>query len=498
MSKQVLFDLVKSLTKEEIRLFRKQESNKKSDAVRLYDILSNQEDYDVSVVKKKFKKDNQLAVTRNILLNKILDCLRLASGQASESIELQEELIVLQIILHKKIYSLFERKMKAALKKAYAQERFLLLLQLLNLKQKYLVDLKDDKMRPTLLDLQKEKRKVILLFQEYYALKDLQDEVIVFFKRSSNLAYKEVAKRLDNNVLLTEDNIPKSFRSQCIYYDLMAYHAFCKGEYLQRHAYYKTVVELWEQHPAFWEQEPMKYVKAICGLLNSCFRTRKIATYPVFLKRLEDIAQAYPEIRSEMYATTCYHKTIYALLSRNFESYVQCIPEEEEKIALAIQAGIHSSRLLTIYHNISLVYFITERFEETIDYILKIEAYKKTEAREDSRYFIPVLRILCEYELDNHFWLNNYIKTLRTRYRRHEKLNALEKIVFTHISKLLNTTSKQEERTILGTFWEEIKELKENDSAKATNYMDIVWCWLRSRFLEGSIGDAFGILMEEG
>ena len=276
MTKDAVFELVKSLTKEEIRFFKKQESNKKSDAFRLYEIFSNLREYDNEVIKKKFKKTGQLAVTKNILLNKLLTSLHAVSRQANQKIEMQDEIISLEILLHKKNYSLFERRLKAALKKAYAQERFLILMHLLHLKQKYLVDLKDDRIRQTLLDTQEEKRAVSALFQEYIQLKDLQEEVIVFFKRSSNQVVERVVQTLDANPLLKEDKLPKSFRSQCIYYDLMAYRAYWKREYSLRHKYYKTMVELWEKHPQFWQEEPMKYVKAICGLLNSCIKTKKL------------------------------------------------------------------------------------------------------------------------------------------------------------------------------------------------------------------------------
>ena len=103
-SKDALFELVKSLENEEKRMFKKQEKHKKSDAMRLFDILSSIESYNATVVKKKFKKDSHLAVTKNVLTKKILDYLRGNRGGkeiANQRIALTEEIIDLEILLQK-------------------------------------------------------------------------------------------------------------------------------------------------------------------------------------------------------------------------------------------------------------------------------------------------------------------------------------------------------------------------------------------------------------
>jgi len=134
-SKELLFELIHSLTKSEKRYFKVFTSTHKegNNYVKLFDAIQEQKVYDEDKLLSKFKKEDfvrQFSVAKNYLMNLILKSLSQHHQKAKKSIELNEYLTEIEVLYWKGLYKLTHKKINQAKKIAakYNLTHYLLLI----------------------------------------------------------------------------------------------------------------------------------------------------------------------------------------------------------------------------------------------------------------------------------------------------------------------------------------------------------------------------------
>ena len=120
-SKELLFELIHSLSKSEKRYFKIFTSSHKenNNYVKLFDAIHAQKDYDENLLLNQFKDEDftrQFSVAKNYLQNLILKSLSSHHNKAKKSIELNEFLSQIEILYWKGLYKLAHKRIKQAKK----------------------------------------------------------------------------------------------------------------------------------------------------------------------------------------------------------------------------------------------------------------------------------------------------------------------------------------------------------------------------------------------
>lgn len=133
----ILFDLIKSLTKTEKRFIKLTAQFHQGDKsyLKLFNAIESQKEYDESVLLKQFKNEQfikQIGVVKNYLQNFILKQLRSYHSESKASIVCKNLLIDVEILYWKSQFKLATRLLKKTKKMAEKYHFFLIIEEVLN------------------------------------------------------------------------------------------------------------------------------------------------------------------------------------------------------------------------------------------------------------------------------------------------------------------------------------------------------------------------------
>lgn len=363
-SKELLFELIHSLSKSEKRYFKvftsvHKESN---NYVKLFDAIQAQKEYDEDALLKKFKNEDfvrQFSVAKNYLMNLILKSLGNHHQKAKKSIELNELLSQIEILFWKGLYKLAHKKVKQA-KKIAIKFDMLHYLLLINHWERRIVEylgLKidhDEVVEETenYLAAYNEQMKMQMLIKE---MKEISQSTI---KRTDET--KQRVKKIFNNELmkLKEDEID-NFYTKLDYLFLKGIGFTFLGDIEKELYFKKRAMEFLEENPHQILENPIRYGSTVNNMLLYHHFNGYNEDYPKYLDKLKTIELKFDHTKSSFMDTMHNLQIGYYLHLRDKVKLNECLNEMESWYTSKDSVRKILARMICEY-NIALVYFFFE------------------------------------------------------------------------------------------------------------------------------------------
>lgn len=489
-----LFFLIKSLTPAEKRYFKRfstiYSGNKDNNYLRLFEVINKQKEYDEEAIKRKFKKEafiKQLTFTKNTLNNKILKSLRsFHEGGKNTTIpfQLREALDEIMFLFEKGLFNQLGKNLKRAKKTAYKYEAFTDLLKLLDWETKLVKKVVDKNVKEQLQSIEAEERLVLEKIQNKKTYKDINNEIFAELKvKVGTRTVEEVAyftKLIDTPLLENEDRA-LSLEAKLLYNEILGYYYWRVTDFTLMFTHYKRIYDLWESHEILYKQRPREYKNILCNFLNACYQAQKLDYYPIILKKLRSLAKQRKVDKKDVFKSTCYHELLFYIAKCEFREGIKAIPLISKELD-EIKENIHPSRLITVYYNISIIYFFSANFSASLTWIDHILGHPKVEARQDVQQIAKILQLIIHYELDNVDILDNLYRSTY-RYLKQDQ-SVLEKTILKYLRKLIiiNPLDKEEVQASLQEFKQELLAILEQ--VNRTLVFSTVWVWLEAKIQE--------------
>lgn len=254
-----------------------------------------------------------------------------------------------------------------------------------------------------------------------------------------------------------------------------------------RHA--KSVVDTWEAHPWFGDEQPRRYLIALSNYLNSCLEFRDFSEYEARLKKMKDIKFGAYDDQAEQFQNVALFEHLYLLNTDRLEEAVSLTPMIEKGLR-AYGRKINRSREIALRRNIAIAYFAVGDCEGALEKLTSLLNLGKSEHRPDLISASKLLRLVLHFELRHDKHLDQLVKNTGQNLRDNEQFFDFERLVLSNLNRLcqvrLRRQPPKEEaeamRPLFGRFMEEIKSFEERSQGVHITGLAEIAAWAESRY----------------
>ncbi len=360
-SKELLFELIKSLSKSEKRYFKiftavHKEGN---NYVMLFDAIQTQEEYDEASLLNQFKNEDfvrQFSVAKNYLLTLILKSLTSHHQRAKKSMELNEYLSQIEILYWKGLYTLSYKKIKQAKKIAekYNMTHYLLLINYWNRRI-------EDYVSSTILneDVVKETHLFLDSYNQQMEMNFLIKKMEAITKssiKSTKESIKPVQEIFSHELMQLEENEIDNFYTKVDYLILKGVGNSLLRNEKKEFYYKKRLLDFIEENPHQIEENPLRYASALNNILLYYYFEGYPKEFPTYLEKLDSLDLKFAHAQASFYDTKYNLKIGYYLHLRDVQKVKEALDEMEGWYATGVIKKSIQAKMICEY-NMSLAYF---------------------------------------------------------------------------------------------------------------------------------------------
>ena len=340
--------------------------------------------------------------------------------------------------------------------------------------------------------LEEERKQTLASIKQEFEYKELLNQVFVWYRTKNKIRDKASIQKISallENDLLIDASKAETFQSKISFFFTNALIHHILGQDLQKaNLYYKKVVEIWDRYAHMKKENHKLYKIHLSNYLNSCHSIQKYAPFPEILEKIQRLPADTFDEQAEEFQNVVHLKLLYYLNTFQHSEAIHLTKKIETGIK-KYKSKINKARELSLYGNLTILYFAQANYKQALFWIDKILEDKNNEHRKDIQLFARVIRLIAHYELKNYFLLESLY---RSTYRGLKKLNQLhefEKIVLLLIKALEKTATKKEKSILLKEFHNTLKEIQPNNiQKKIIGFQEIsIWAYAVSHeesFLE--------------
>ncbi|MGB1241946.1 MAG: tetratricopeptide repeat protein, partial [Chitinophagales bacterium] len=285
-----------------------------------------------------------------------------------------------------------------------------------------------------------------------------------------------------------------TFMSKTYYHDTLGLYYWKTGNLQEAYQHYEKLVELWEDNPTAKSQDDMLYRQSLGNYLNVCHSLGqdKMSMFPFILKKIKSLPKGNLDTQLKTFQLTVHHELLYYLNTGKFEEGAKVIGLIETELR-TLEQQLPTSELFSIYYNISIIYFFSEDFSNTLLWLNEILSHPRTDVRKDIQQFAKILQFIIHYELDNEEILENLYRSVYRSIKKEEQLHEFEEMVLNYIRQLLviNPFDKKALNDCYNEFGEAISAMQARpDYVRILGAQETI-LWVVSKLQNTSVGDIF-------
>ncbi len=425
-----LFQLIKSLTRNEKGYFKKYHSRYSSQKSQLYlkvfdafDKAPDTKRYDESMIVKKLPLSLQNSFTskKHYLYNSIIDALCAYYSEQKTSINLKEKIIAVEILMDKGLLSQAHKYIKRILSIAEKQESYAVCIELFKYKRKIIAS----ESKPQIPQIE------ALMESEMLYIDKLNREAVfsnyntligeALFKKTEGIADKKALSLIKKWVskippIKSSDSIKAHF----LYYSIKASYYLALGNSKKTYENRKKALDCLERHPIL-----SHFIRDYLWTLNSIVIEARDAGYvertEPFIKKLKEIAnesrekgidgihikifQQLPNTELDILIKQGSAKKAY----QKYSEYKKLLPLYEDKC--------HLSTLKVFYFNFAIICFMNHDYEEALEWCNKsLNSKNIKQMREGVQIGSKMLNLMIHIELENFHLVEHFAQAfLRTK-----------------------------------------------------------------------------------
>lgn len=423
LKKDLLFDLIKSLTKAEKRNFRiyvkKIQQNGDVLFLQLFNYLEKQNHFDVNRLlenSNQFKKQQIPNLKRN-LYHHLLTSLRLLYSQKHTTLEIREFLDHAEILYNKGLYLQALKQLGRAKKIAARDYQHILHLEIVafesRIESRHITRSSTQRMT----HLMEESITFNQVISRVSNLSNLKLYLQRFFINHGHLKTtqkkQELLQYFKQKISRLESEHP-SFFEQVFYFQSFYWYHFLIQDFKNCFLYSQKWEQLYESDKHMIEKDIDMYLRSMHHLLNSAFfiknepiLTKKLTQFELFIENKKDTFSLNTYVQAYLFYFQA--KFNQHFIKARFKEALPLIP----KVIAFIEAyayQLDEYKIMILYYKIACGYFGSEQPDKALDYLNKIINSPSRVLREDILLYARILAILCYYETDNDAALDYFIR----------------------------------------------------------------------------------------
>ncbi len=487
-----LFQLIKSLTRQEKRYFKLYASRHAIEGqnkyVLLFDAIDQQESYDEAAIKEQFEHEafvRQLHVVKNYLYQNILNSLRhFHESQAGDKFHTEMRHAVL--LFNKGLYQQSEKALNKAKKLATENEHFLQLLEVYRWEHQIAHSRNDFNMLEDYVEngLQSE-FDLIEKYRNFLEFQALNDRVFIpYWKKGAirNESEKAALKQLFEEPLFQSADHAQSFNARYFYFNARFSFHFFIGELKESYGYVQQLVALFEKlDRRKIKGKLVRYFSS--SLINLYIVQQRLGLFeeiPQTLEKLRNVPAESPDQKRRLFVRSFNLEVDLYLSTGQFAKGVQQIAPLEQMFE-QYRTSVDKQQRLGVYYNLAYLYFGAGSHDHALDWINYLLQDPDLKTREDIHCFGRILNLIIHYELGNDQLLEYAVQSTSRFLSRRKRLFKVESIMLKLMRRYPKWLTNQDKAKGFNELLAEMKRLKKDEfERRAFEYFDFI-AWLESK-----------------
>lgn len=480
-----LFDLIKSLSKNEKRYFKLfctlQQGEK--NYLKLFDFMDSLKRYDEQVILDHFMKADfvkNIHVTKNYLYNLILKSLRIYGAEKNVKIQLANLWIEIDILERRGLNQQLWERLQKTKKIAIKYHDHLSVVRACRKELSFVAEWETKKTKGRLEEITEEiARHFRLLEEEYEALDNYYFMTFNYRKFHNNL---NLLKEKTSQVRLLEsvDRYKNSFTTCYIHYYLKALEYRIDGNQLLYNEYLKKAISVWNEYRYMIRERPRVYKIYLANYLSSCHILGKYDEFPIYLEELKSIPSTGFKEEVETFQNAVFYELLYRLNTENYKNIDETIQSIEKGLE-KYEYKINQARITAFNYNISLLFFFNRDFEKALTWLNKILNDTKNEHRKDIQRFANILQLVYHLELGNTDLVYNLQSSVRRKLKRWGDISRFEGLIFDYLKAFLDCTSLKESNQLNADFYITLLTFKQENNTQQPAGLGELIQWISNK-----------------
>jgi len=494
-----LFRLIKTLNSHEKRYFKlfaaRHISEDKNMSVQIFDAIDEQNEYDETAIKDKFKEQAFLktfSTTKSRLIDLILRSLDAFHSESSIDVQLRQEVHYAELLFKKSLYEDCNKKVISAKKIAYHYERYMILIQLFIWEKNLLtVSSLTGKTEIDLNNILEEEKRILNLIENESEYWNIKSRFFLLLNQSGTLRDKKDMDKFNKIIdhpLLKDEKNALSYRSKYFYFHIFGAYYFAIGDYNNSYKFLKKHAAHIEKFPQIMEQEPHNYITVLMNIINSCHLLKKHDEIYHYLKKIRTVpknlsASTKEFLEVKIFADTYNIELALDIENGEFGKGVALIPEIEQELE-KFQDKMNKFQETILYYNLSVICFGEGEYSMALKWLNNILNDKTLEVTQELYCFSRILNLIIHLELGNDEMLPYIMKSTHRYLEQRKKLYKFENIFLDFIKKIFWNGDKKDSLKYFKEFKTELEILSQDHFEKrAFDYFDFI-SWAESKITD--------------
>lgn len=480
-SKELLFELIHSLSKSEKRYFKVFTANHKdnNNYVRLFDAIHDQKEYNEEELLKQFKDKafvKQFSVAKNYLLNLILKSLSSHHSKAKKSIEMNGYLSEIEILYWKGLYKLANKRVMQA-KKIATKFDMVHYLLIINYWERRL----ENYTGTTALDedLVNEAKDYLKEYNQQLEINFLSKKMENLTKASIKLSQSSVegVKEIFEHQHMKQDvKKIKNFHAKLDYMFLKGVGNTILGDQEEELMYKKKTIDWLEENPYQIKENPLKYASSINNMLLFYYFQNYTSEFPKYLEKLDKVELKFDHAKDQFFDTKYIFELGYYIHVRDVDKAEKSLNNMEEWYVQHQSKKNTQSKMICEF-NMALTHYFLGNHKPSLKWCnscFSLFDMKEKKFRHDLATSTLILQVLVYIDLEYYDLAMKHINYV-FEIAEANKYDPSEVAIFETIKKMVKTEEPK-------AYVEEIKEIIEKKTVALINLdKDVVMFWLEKR-----------------
>lgn len=489
-----LFQLIKSLDRNEKRYFRLFSSLQQGDKnyMLVFDAIVEQDTYNEKKIIALFQKEkiaSRFPLVKQYLYNLILKSME--SYHSSISAELQRYLHRIEFLYEKELYSQCKKIIAKAKQLAEKYDLQLLLLELLNwesvlVTQQSFIGATGDTVKQIF-------DKIFSGIEQYKATTDYLLHTSLLFIKDTKTGHirsqsdiKDL-KRIMDNPLFHVDEQKLSFQSQYRFYAAHGVYFYMQNDYKKSLRYHQKQLKVWEANPHQINEYPLRYAHVMHTFFGSNYYLKQYKECAGIIEKLRKLQVKLPSIKNRIDFMTDDMNLVLCIETGEFNKGLQLVKSMEDKQNKKDIIMISEVEILIFQYNTAYLYFGVGNYHKANEYLNKV-LNEMMDIKNDTQCFAHILSLLVHFEMGKQDLLEYKVKSVHRFLYKRNRLYKVETIVLDFIRKevpKISSTVETQYIASLRKFFESLLTAMKaiaNDpfERRAFDYFDFI-SWLESK-----------------
>lgn len=433
-----LFQLIKSLSMSEKRYFTlftsKYNSNGKSNYIKLFDAISDQEVYDEKQLKKDLRDRimaKNLPVEKNYLSSLILQSLNVFHSHISIDSEIRNLIHQLEVLHGKGLNKHCRIILLKAKHLAIVNEKFALLLELIDWELK-IASVHDN--FDQLFQLQKTTLKQCHNLMAYQHISKEIANTILSKGIARTSKDRKIVDKLMKSPLLKSESQALSLRAKLVFYNVYELYYHMKGDFSRNYKVSGKMLEILEANSSLIKEKPMHYLGSMNNYIIACFHLKKFSEIFKCYEKFELVAERSIQVEVKKFLLLYIYRPAIHIVTGEFEKGFVLIKSIEEGLK-KYEGKIRIADEVVLYKNVSWLYFGMKQYRKSLLWLNKILNHSSDEVRRDTYSLALIFNLIIHFELGNSDLLEYSVKSAYRFLYKKQNLFAFEKSILHFIRK---------------------------------------------------------------